>query len=48
MIASPVIINLLVDEDASGLIKLQEYIGKTVHLKVETGYYQEQFDVVLK
>ena len=48
VIASPTVIDLLVDEDASGLNKLQEYIGKTVHLKVETEYYQEQFDVVLK
>jgi hypothetical protein len=30
------------------LLRLQEHVGKTVHLQVETGYHQEQYDVVLK
>ena len=45
--ASEVVIDLLLDEEADSLADLQEFIGKPVHLQVEPLYHQEQFDVVL-
>ncbi|MDH5649711.1 MAG: ribonuclease G [Gammaproteobacteria bacterium] len=47
VMASQVVIDMLLDEEASSLANLQEFIGKPVHLQVEPGYHQEQFDVVL-
>jgi ribonuclease G len=35
------------DEESTGLLNLQEFIGKPVHLQVDSLYNQEQFDVVL-
>jgi ribonuclease G len=37
----------LLDEEAEGLEKLQEFIQKPIHLQVEPLYHQEEFDVVL-
>ena len=45
--ASQVVIDMLLDEEADGLGKLQEFIGKPINLQVESLYHQEQFDVVL-
>jgi ribonuclease G len=47
VLASPPVIELLLDEEAPGLMKLQEFIGKSIQLKVEPQYTQEQYDVVL-
>jgi len=47
VIASQVVIDLLLDEESTGLLNLQEFIGKPVHLQVDGFYHQEQFDVVL-
>ncbi len=47
VIASQVVIDLLIDEEAASLMKLQEFIGRQIHLKVEPAYHQEQYDVVL-
>ncbi|MBI3575671.1 MAG: ribonuclease G [Gammaproteobacteria bacterium] len=47
VLASPPVIDMLLDEEASGLMNLQEFIGKSVQLKVEPLYTQEQYDVVL-
>jgi ribonuclease G len=47
VIASQLVIDLLLDEESPGLLKLQEFIGKPVHLQVDAQYSQEQFDVVL-
>ena len=47
VLASQVVIDLLLDEEATGLASLQEFIGKPIHLQVEPQYHQEQFDVVL-
>ena len=44
--AQPVI-DLLLDEESTGLLELQEFIGKPIHLQVDGLYHQEQFDVVL-
>ncbi len=47
VLASQPVVDLLQDEEAAGLMKLQEFIGKTIQLKVEPLYTQEQYDVVL-
>ncbi len=47
VIASGVVIDLLLDEEASGLTKLQEFIAKPIQLQVDAQYHQDQFDVVL-
>jgi len=47
VLASQTVIDLLLDEEAASLVKLQEFIGKPIQLKVEPLYMQEQYDVVL-
>jgi len=47
VMASQTVIDMLLDEESNGLMKLQEFIGKAIHLQVEPLYHQEQFDVVL-
>jgi ribonuclease G len=47
VIASQAVIDLLLDEEAGSLLKLQEFIERPVQLKVEPLYHQEQYDVVL-
>ena len=47
VLASQVVIDLLLDEEAAGIVKLQEFIAKPIQLKVEPFYSQEQYDVVL-
>jgi len=47
VLASQVVIDLLLDEEAQSLADLQEFIAKPVQLQVESLYHQEQFDVVL-
>jgi ribonuclease G len=47
VIASQVVIDLLLDGEATGLLDLQEFIGKPVQLQVDALYNQEQFDVIL-
>ena len=47
ILASPAVVDLLLDEEAASLGNLQEFIGKPIQLKVEPLYMQEQYDVVL-
>jgi len=47
VVASQPVVDLLLDEEAVSMVKLQEFIGKPIHLQVESQYLQEQFDVVL-
>jgi len=47
VIAAPGVVDMLLDEESAGLLMLQEFIGKPVHLQVDAQYGQEQFDVVL-
>ncbi len=47
VLASQVVIDVLLDEEADSLGKLQKFIGKPINLQVEPLYHQEQFDVVL-
>jgi len=47
VLASQPVIDLLLDDEAGSLVKLHEFIGKPIQLKVDPVYTQEQFDVVL-
>lgn len=47
VLASQPVIDMLLDAEAGSLVKLQEFIGKPIQLKVEPFYHQEQYDVVL-
>jgi ribonuclease G len=47
VVASQAVVDLLMDEEATSLAGLQEFIRRTIHLKVEPLYHQEQYDVVL-
>ncbi|MEM7194506.1 MAG: ribonuclease G [Pseudomonadota bacterium] len=47
VIASQPVIDLLLDEESTGLADLQDFINKSIHLQVEPTFTQEQFDVVL-
>jgi len=47
VLASQVVVDMLLEEEAANLANLQEFIAKPVHLQVEPLYNQERFDVVL-
>lgn len=47
IIASQVVTDMLLDEEATTLADLQGFINKPVHLQVEATYQQEEYDVVL-
>jgi ribonuclease G len=41
------VIDLLLDEEAPGLVEIEEQTGKTIRLQPEALYLQDQFDVIL-
>jgi len=47
VLASQVVIDMLLDEEATSLADLQEFIAKSIQLQVETSHAQEDYDVVL-
>lgn len=47
IMASDIVVDVLLDEEATALADLQEFIGKPIHLQTDVNYSQEQFDVVL-
>jgi ribonuclease G len=47
IIASPAVVDLFLDEESQSLAMLSDFIGKPISLQGESGYTQEQFDVVL-
>jgi ribonuclease G len=47
IIASNAVIDLFLDEESQSLAMLSDYIGKPISLQAETGYVQENFDIVL-
>jgi len=47
VLASPAVIDRLLDEDSSSLADLETFMGKTIKLQVEPNYAQDQYDVVL-
>ncbi len=48
VLASQAVIDRMLDQEADHLAELEEFIGKTIRLQVESMYYCEQFDVVLR
>jgi ribonuclease G len=47
VLASPEVVDLLLDEESTSLAELGEFIGKTIRFQAESLYAQEQYDVVL-
>jgi ribonuclease G len=47
VVASQVVVDRLSDDQAQSLARLQEFIGKPIHLQVEPLYNQEEYEVVL-
>ncbi|HEX5477231.1 MAG TPA: Rne/Rng family ribonuclease, partial [Burkholderiales bacterium] len=47
LLASQPVIDLFLEEESSSLAMLSDFIGKPVSMQVETGYLQEQYDIVL-
>jgi ribonuclease G len=46
VLAHAEVLDLLVDEEASGLAELESITGKPIRLQAESGYSHEQYDVV--
>ena len=47
VLAAPSVIDLFLDEESQSLAMLSDFIGKPISLHAESGYMQEQFDIVL-
>ncbi|HMM54819.1 MAG TPA: ribonuclease G [Candidatus Desulfobacillus sp.] len=47
VLAAPAVIDLFLDEESAALAMLSGFIGKPISLQAESGYTQEQFDIVL-
>ena len=47
VVASQPVIDLLLEDESTGLADLQDFIKRTISLQVEPSYQQEEFDVVL-
>jgi ribonuclease G len=47
VIAAQAVIDLLQEDESASLAMLSDFIGKPISVQVETGYAQEQFDIVL-
>jgi ribonuclease G len=47
IIASAQVVDLFLDEESQSLAMLSDFIGKPISLHAETGYAQEQYDIVL-
>jgi ribonuclease G len=47
VLASQAVCDLFHEEESGALAMLGDFIGKPVSLQVETGYTQEQYDIVL-
>ena len=47
ILASQSVIDMFLEEESQSLAMLGDFIGKPVSMQVETGYTQEQFDIIL-
>jgi ribonuclease G len=47
VMASPLVVNRILEEDSSAVAELEEFISKSIRFQAEEHYSQEQFDVVL-
>jgi ribonuclease G len=46
VLAAPTVVELMLDEESTGLAELEAHVGRPIRLQAETGYPVEQFDVV--
>jgi ribonuclease G len=46
-VASPQVVDLLLDEESAHVASLSDFIGKPITVQSDTAMGQEQFDVVL-
>ena len=47
VIASPLVVNKILDEESAAVAELEEFIAKTIRFQADDQYAQEQYDVVL-
>jgi len=47
ILASPEVVDVLLDEESNSVAELEQFIDKNIRFQVESQYSQEQFDVVL-
>ncbi len=47
IVAAPVVVDLLLDEEASSLADLQEFIGRSISLQVDPHFQQQDYEIVL-
>ena len=47
VLAAPVVTDLFLDEESQALAMLSDFIARPISLHAESGYMQEQFDIVL-
>ncbi|CAA0110385.1 Ribonuclease G [Halioglobus japonicus] len=47
VLGSQAVVDRLLDEESAHLADLAEFIGKSISLRAEPGYNQEQFDIIL-
>jgi ribonuclease G len=47
VLAAPAVTDLFMDEESQALALLSDFIGKTISVQAESGYGQEQYDIVL-
>ncbi len=47
VLASQSVVDLLLDEESTSVVELEDFVGKPIKFQVESDYTQEQFDVVL-
>jgi len=47
VLAASKVIDLLLEEESGSLAMLSDFIGRPISVQVETGYAQEQYDIVL-
>ncbi len=46
VLASPQVVNKLLDEESTSLAALEEFIGRPIKVQAESTYTQEQYDIV--
>jgi ribonuclease G len=47
VVASPMVIDLLLEEESTGIADLEDFIHGQIKLQVDTAFHQEKYDVVL-
>ena len=47
VLAAQGVVDRLLDEESANVVDLEEMTGKTISYRVEPGYPQEHFDIIL-